>query len=328
MRMRSTSTVFLPSLMTALVLTACGGGGSDDDDDTPPLPTPTYGIGGEVTGMASGKSLVLQNNGIHDLTLSSNGAFEFSAKVEAGKPYDVTVATQPQSQTCMVTNGSGSASATVANIQVQCTDEPISTDTSAACFSSDKPYVTGSVWTYTTPGAAPSPDKTRYEAMGEATFEGKRTYRVRQTFNSTPFRNTYTNNADGMNYVHGHSGGSGDVYVRYIYEETYTPALAVPLAIPLNRPHTASYSNDNKNNIQNTTTQVVQTTAYLGRETIQTAFGTFETCKMQYTIQRNGGQPEVNTDWVIATGKLTGLIAQSNAKGATTQPTNIEVNWN
>ncbi|MGF6212088.1 hypothetical protein [Comamonas sp. 4034] len=323
MRMRSTSTVFLPSLMTALVLTACGGGGSDDDDDTPPLPTPTYGIGGEVTGMASGKSLVLQNNGIHDLTLSSNGAFEFSAKVEAGKPYDVTVATQPQSQTCMVTNGSGTANAIVANIKVQCTDKPVVADTSAACFASDRPFIKGSSWTYVTPDKRAS-----NEAAGEATFEGRKTYQIVKSNEGTPYRSTYTNNADGMSYVHGNSGNAGLPNALLRYTEVYTPALAVPLSLPLNQPHTASFTVVFTDPIRTITTQVVQTTAYLGRETIQTAFGTFETCKMQYTIQKDGGQPAVNTDWVIATGKLTGLIAQSNANGTTIQPTNIEVNWN
>ena len=38
--------------MAVLALTACGGGGSGDGDDTPLLPTPTYGIGGEVLGLA------------------------------------------------------------------------------------------------------------------------------------------------------------------------------------------------------------------------------------------------------------------------------------
>ena len=52
MRRRSSFTVFLPLLTAALALTACGGGGSGDGDDTPLLPTPTYGIGGEVLGLA------------------------------------------------------------------------------------------------------------------------------------------------------------------------------------------------------------------------------------------------------------------------------------
>ncbi|MGE8319932.1 MAG: hypothetical protein ACN6O3_14385 [Comamonas sp.] len=325
--MSAMPTVFFPSFMAAVVLSACGGGGGSDDE-TPPLPVASYGIGGEVEGLGSGKSLLLQNNGGNDLTLSSNGAFEFPAKVEAGKPYNVTVAKQPQFQTCTVAKGSGIANAAISDIRVQCADDPANSDTSAACFSSDKPFVTGSLWAYITPTG-----KNGSEAMGESTFEGRKAYQVREFFingnsDSTPFRYTYTNNIDGVNYLYGNWGGSGSRHVLFNYKETFTPPLAVPLSLPLNQPHTASYTAVNTNNIQNTTTQVVRTSVYLGRETIQTAFGTFETCKMQYTTQRDGGQPAVDTQWIIASGRLTGLVAQTNEKGTTSQPTNIEVNWN
>ncbi|HEY7906310.1 MAG TPA: hypothetical protein VIC53_05235, partial [Wenzhouxiangella sp.] len=62
-----------------------------------------YQIGGSVTGLATGETVVLQNNGGDDLTLAANGSFIFSAQVPDGDVYDVTVLTQPTGQTCSVT---------------------------------------------------------------------------------------------------------------------------------------------------------------------------------------------------------------------------------
>lgn len=103
-------------------LAACGGGGGGGGTPTPPTPT-TYTIGGNLTGLASGASVVLQNNGGGNLTLNSNAPFTFATPVNSGAAYAVTVLTQPTSptQTCSVANGSGSASANVTNVAVTCT---------------------------------------------------------------------------------------------------------------------------------------------------------------------------------------------------------------
>jgi hypothetical protein len=82
--------------------------------------TTTYTIGGTVTGLASGQSVVLQNNGGDNKTVSASGAFTFATAVNAGSSYAVTVLTQPTGQSCVVTNGSGTASASVTNISVSC----------------------------------------------------------------------------------------------------------------------------------------------------------------------------------------------------------------
>lgn len=326
MALSETSKASLTSLMAAVALSACGGGGSDDNS-TPPAPTPiaSYGIGGEVAGLGSGKSLVLQNNGGNDLTQANNGGFEFSTKVEAGKPYNVTVAVQPQFQTCSVANGSGTASATVTDIKVECVDEPVSTDTSQSCFTYTFPYTKGHVWTYTMDeGATRS-----YEATGDFVFQGDNVQRVRELTNGQFSQASYVHTASGAHYLNGTSRGvtSGNLPREGIV--AYTPPLATPASIPFNRPYTGRYTRSGKlGDIEVSTTSIVQTIAYQGRETIQTAFGSFETCKMQYSLQEDGGPPKVNTDWVIAGGKFTGLVAQSQADGKTTQPSKIEVNWN
>jgi hypothetical protein len=90
--------------------TITGGGGGN------------FTIGGTVSGL-SGTGLVLRNNGGDNLTITANGNFTFSTAIASGSTYNVTVFTQPSSpsQTCTVTNGSGTvAGANVTNVVVNC----------------------------------------------------------------------------------------------------------------------------------------------------------------------------------------------------------------
>lgn len=78
-------------------------------------------VGGTVSGLAPGKSVVLQNNATDDLTISGNGAFTFATAINSGSAYAVTVKTQPVDQFCTVTNGSGTMGPSdVTNVQVRC----------------------------------------------------------------------------------------------------------------------------------------------------------------------------------------------------------------
>lgn len=81
-----------------------------------------YNVGGTVSGFV-GSGLVLQNNGNDDLAIAADGPFTFATPLDDGETYDVTVLTQPDSpsQTCSVTNGSGTISgADVDDIEVSC----------------------------------------------------------------------------------------------------------------------------------------------------------------------------------------------------------------
>ena len=76
-------------------------------------------IGGTVSGLFG--SVVLQNNGTDNETVSSDGAFTFATAIAEGSPYAVTILTQPSGQTCTVTNGSGTVgSANVTSVSVTC----------------------------------------------------------------------------------------------------------------------------------------------------------------------------------------------------------------
>ena len=83
-----------------------------------------YTVGGLLSGLVAGDTVVLQNNLGDDLTLGADGAFTFNTKVAYGDPYVVTVKTQPTapSETCTVSNGSGTMPANdVNNVSVTCT---------------------------------------------------------------------------------------------------------------------------------------------------------------------------------------------------------------
>src|SRR5579872_1129271 len=86
-------------------------------------PPAQYTISGTLTGLAAGSGgLVLQYNGANNLSVKANGAFQFSTTITSGGTYNVSVLTQPSSpiQQCTVGNASGTATANVSNVVVQC----------------------------------------------------------------------------------------------------------------------------------------------------------------------------------------------------------------
>ncbi len=78
-------------------------------------------IGGILTGLTAGQSIVLQNNGADNLTLSADGSFTFATSLTDGSPYSVTILTPPGGQSCSISNGSGAlAGANIDTVQVTC----------------------------------------------------------------------------------------------------------------------------------------------------------------------------------------------------------------
>jgi len=110
-----------------MLLTACGGGGGGGADNntggsssggTTPPPA-TYTIGGTVNGISG--TLVLQDNGADNLSVSTNGSFAFTTALASGTSYAVTIASQPAGQICTVVGGAGTvSSADVSSIAVTC----------------------------------------------------------------------------------------------------------------------------------------------------------------------------------------------------------------
>jgi uncharacterized repeat protein (TIGR01451 family) len=82
-----------------------------------------YTIGGTVSGLSAGNSLVLRNNDGDDLAINADGTFTFPTALDDGSSFDVTVFAQPTSpnEFCTVANGSGAVSGgAVTTVAVTC----------------------------------------------------------------------------------------------------------------------------------------------------------------------------------------------------------------
>jgi len=92
--------------------------------------TNAYTVGGTVSGLSG--TVVMQDNSADSTTLNANGAFTFSAPVAQGGSYDITVQTQPATQTCTVANGSATmGGSNVTNVTVTCTNNNTTLSVSA-----------------------------------------------------------------------------------------------------------------------------------------------------------------------------------------------------
>jgi hypothetical protein len=78
--------------LVAFVLAACGSG----DDGTPMTPATTYSVSGTL--VAAGGTVVLEDNGGDDLSLTAAGTFSFATKLAAGASYAVTIKTAPTAE--------------------------------------------------------------------------------------------------------------------------------------------------------------------------------------------------------------------------------------
>lgn len=117
----------VPSLVALLALAACHSGSRSAAAPTPSVsstPSAHFTVGGTVSGLASGSSVTLSDNGTDTLTVSANGAFTFPTAITANGSYAVAVASQPQGETCAVTNGAGTGvTANVTTVSVVCSTQ-------------------------------------------------------------------------------------------------------------------------------------------------------------------------------------------------------------
>ncbi len=82
-----------------------------------------YFIGGTVTGLLAGNSMVLTNNMTEDLSIEADGPFVFTVPVETGLIYDVTMSQSPNNpiQPCMIINEAGTVTdSDITDIAVTC----------------------------------------------------------------------------------------------------------------------------------------------------------------------------------------------------------------
>jgi len=64
-----------------------------------------YSVGGNISGLTG--TVYLENNNTNQQPFNSNGPFVFTNTLISGQTYSVTVAAQPNNQTCSVSNASG-----------------------------------------------------------------------------------------------------------------------------------------------------------------------------------------------------------------------------
>lgn len=75
-------------------------------------------VGGSISGFISG-TLILQNNGANDLTLSPKSSYSFGG-LARGSNYAITIKSNPVGYVCSVANSSGIVSANVSNANISC----------------------------------------------------------------------------------------------------------------------------------------------------------------------------------------------------------------
>ncbi|MES2935673.1 MAG: hypothetical protein V4805_19545 [Pseudomonadota bacterium] len=110
--------------------------------DTPTVPVQTYSISATVSGLGSGKTVVLQNSNAQTLSFASNTNGTFATKLGSGTSYAVSVKTQPSGQTCTVSNGSGTiAGSNVTNVTVACVTNTYSISATVSGLGSGKTLV-------------------------------------------------------------------------------------------------------------------------------------------------------------------------------------------
>jgi hypothetical protein len=111
------SCLFVLTLLVSLYFAGCGTG---YNASAPPV---TYTIGGTVINLAgTGGGLQLYDNGGDSLLVNANGTFSFPTALATGTAYNVTVHIQPSApaQTCGVTHATGTATANVTSVVVDC----------------------------------------------------------------------------------------------------------------------------------------------------------------------------------------------------------------
>jgi N-acetylneuraminic acid mutarotase len=80
-----------------------------------------YSVGGTLSGLISGNSITLSNNGVDKLTLFANGSFSFPTGVATGSTFNLAIATPLPRQPCTHTYGAGKVqTSNVSGIDVIC----------------------------------------------------------------------------------------------------------------------------------------------------------------------------------------------------------------
>lgn len=103
--------------------------GSGATTSPSPPPPATYRVSVNVSGLPSATSVVLQDNGANNLTVTANGTYAFATKLANGAGYSVSVLTQPSGASCSASSPSGTIAAANVTVTVTCTAQAPATYT-------------------------------------------------------------------------------------------------------------------------------------------------------------------------------------------------------
>lgn len=120
--MRNAMRFILMLVMVLGVVSGCGDStGTPKTNTALPPPVQTYTLSGTVKDIRPGTSVVLQNNGGDDITISAGDThFSFPAGIAAGGSYNVKWLSQTE-QNCRVRNAKGKVSASdIKNLVLEC----------------------------------------------------------------------------------------------------------------------------------------------------------------------------------------------------------------
>lgn len=114
------------ALTSAFALSSCG---FLEDSESPAettvvsQPVKTFTVSGAVSGLPSGESITLKNNGTDQLAVLANGSFAFATPLSENSSYAITIEKQPVGATCSVANNTGAGAgmqSNVSNISIVC----------------------------------------------------------------------------------------------------------------------------------------------------------------------------------------------------------------
>ena len=112
----------LSLILIVLTLSGCGGGSGGGNAETP-----TYTLGGTITGLSGATGLTLANGNDSLKVAVGASTFIMPMTVPEGNTYSVTVQSSPPGLSCNVSLGSGTmAAGNVTNISVICTEQTYS----------------------------------------------------------------------------------------------------------------------------------------------------------------------------------------------------------
>lgn len=87
----------------------------------------SYTIGGSVSGLLPGNSIVLNETPGIPVRISANGPYTVGSPLPSGTAYAVSINAQPNGETCTIANGAGTLSgANATNVDISCNANPYS----------------------------------------------------------------------------------------------------------------------------------------------------------------------------------------------------------